>query len=320
MRLVVLGLAAGLAGALSFSVSAQDRATLVFSAGAAGGMWTPMAVATAEVIGKRFPELDVRVEPGSTVVNMEKLRNDQADLGWSLTSVLHDAREGRGSWSGRRTGRPMYVATYYPNVWHLVVPAGSPIRANRDLKGKPVALPARGTTSLTDGWEVVLEANDMSVADLGPKSYGSIGSNVEAFKRRQAMAIGWFTVVPGPFVVDVGATTKLRMIPVSDSELAKIRAVNPGFVRHVVRAGTYTDQGVAEDVATFQTATILVASSRAPADVIYKVTRAIVEGRDRFGAVAPVMKGIAPADMAHDYGLPYHPGAARYYKEIGALK
>jgi len=300
--------------------AAQQKVNLVFSAGPTGGSWTPMAGATAEVVKKKFPELNVQVEPGAALVNMEKIRNDKADLGWSMTNVLSDARTGKGQWAGKQTDRPLLVATYYPNVWQLVVPAASAIKSLKDLKGQPVALPARGNTSLADGWENLLKVNGMSLADLGAKSYGPVSSNAEAVKNRQAMASGWFTVVPGSFVLDLGSTMKVRMIPVSDEEFAALKAINPGFIRHVIKAGVYTEQGITADVQTFQSPTILIASSKTPADAIYKVTKAIVEGRADFVNVSKVMKGVTAADMAKDYGLPFHPGAAKYYKEIGALK
>ena len=312
-------LAAALVTLGAVSAPAQ-KVSLVFSAGPTGGSWTPMAGAVAEVIKKRFPELDVQVEPGAALVNIEKMRIDKADLAWSMTNVLYDAREGKAQWAGKQTDRPLYVANYYPNVWQLVVPADGPIQTVQDLRGKAVSLPARGNTSLADGWENVLRINGMKLDDLGPKSYGPPASNVEAVKNRQALAVGWFTVVPGSFVLDLGSTMRLRMIPVSDAEFARLRQINPGFVRHVIKAGTYKDQGITDDVHTFQSPTILIASSKTPADVIYKVTKAIVESRADFAAVTPVMKGVTAADMAQDFGMPYHPGAARYYKEVGVLK
>ena len=317
--LIALALAAALVAALATPALAQ-KVDLVFSAGPTGGSWTPMAGATAEVIKKRFPELNVQVEPGAALVNMEKMRNDKADLAWSMTNVLSDALTGAGQWAGKKTDRPMYVATYYPNVWQLVVPASSDIKTAKDLKGKPVALPARGNTSLADGWEVVLKVNGMKLDDLGPKSYGPLSSNTEAIKNRQALAAGWFTTIPASFILDLGSTMKLRMLPVSDAEFEKIRQINPGFIRHVVKAGTYSEQGIADDVRTFQSPTILIASSKTPADVIYKVTKAIVENRADFVNVTKAMAGVTPQDMGRDYGLPFHPGSAKYFKEVGVLK
>ena len=305
---------------LAAPATAQQKASLVFSAGPTGGTWTPMAAATADVIKKKFPELDVQVEPGAALVNMEKIRNDKADLGWSMTTVLADARAGTNTWKGKQTDKPLYVANFYPNVWQLVVPQDSDVRKLADLKGKAVALPPRGNTSLAEGWELLLKASGMKLDDLGTKSFGSLSENVELIKNRQAVAMGWFTTVPASFILDVGSSRKLRMVPVSEDIIAKMRQINAGFVRHVVPKATYAAYGIDEDVVTIQAPTILIASSKTSPDVIYKVTKAIVEGRESFANVTAAMKGVTAKDMAQNFGLPYHPGAEKYYKEAGLVK
>lgn len=299
---------------------AQQKVSLVFSAGPTGGTWTPMAAATAEVIKKKYPELDVLVEPGAALVNMEKMRNDKADLGWSMTTVLADARAGANTWKGKQTDKALFVANFYPNVWQLVVPQSSDIRKLGDLKGKAIALPPRGNTSLAEGWELLLKVNGMKLDELGTKSFGSITENAEAIRNRQAVAMGWFTVVPASYMLDLGTSLKLRMIPVSDAELDKLKAVNAGFVRHVISKATYAQYGIDEDVQTFQSPTILIAHAKTPPDVVYKITKAVVEGREDFGRVTAAMKGVTAKDMAQAFGQPVHPGAEKYYREAGLLK
>jgi TRAP transporter TAXI family solute receptor len=318
--LTATALLVGLVLGLLTVAPAQQKVSLVFWAGPTGVTWTPLAAATAEVIKKKYPELDVLVEPGAALVNMEKMRNDKADLGWSMTTVLADARAGANSWKGKQTDKPLFVANYYPNVWQLVVPANSDIRKFTDLKGKAVALPPRGNTSLAEGWELLLKANGMTLNDLGTKSYGSITENAETIRNRQAVAMGWFTVVPASYMLDLGTSLKLRMIPVSDAELEKLRAINPGFVRHVVPKATYAQYGIDEDVQTFQSPTILIAHAKTPADVVYKIAKAVVEGREDFGRVTAAMKGVTAKDMAQSFGQPVHPGAEKYLLEAGLLK
>jgi TRAP-type uncharacterized transport system substrate-binding protein len=65
---------------------------------------------------------------------------------------------------------------------------------------------------------------------------------------------------------------------------------------------------------------VLIASSKTSPDVIYKVTKAIIEGRAEFANVASVMKGITAEEMAQSFDMPYHPGAEKYYREAGLLK
>jgi TRAP transporter TAXI family solute receptor len=279
-----------------------------------------MAAATAEVVKKKYPELDVLVEPGAALVNMEKMRSDKADLGWSMTTVMADARAGTGSWKGKQTDKALFVANYYPNVWQLTVPQSTDIKKVADLKGKPVALPPRGNTSLSEGWDVLMRINGLKLDDLGTKSYGSITENAEAIRNRQAMAMGWFTTVPASFMLDLGTSMKMRMLSLSDADIKKFQEVNAGFVRHVIPKGTYAQYGIEDDVVTVQAPTVLIAHAKTPADVVYKLTKAIVEGREDFARVTAAMKGVTARDMAANHGQPMHPGAEKYYREAGLLK
>ena len=317
LLVAALGSLAILPAAVPAPVDAQSKTSLVFSAGPTGGTWTPMAAATAEVIKRKFPELDVQVEPGAALVNMEKMRNDKADLAWSMTTVLSDARAGANSWKGKQTDKPLFVANYYPNVWQLTTPVSADIRKFADLKGKAVALPPRGNTSLSEGWELLLQAHGMKLDDLGTKSYGSLTENAEAIRNRQAFAMGWFTTVPASFMLDLGTSLKLRMLSVPDDVIEKLRKINPGFIRHVIPKATYAQYGIEEDVVTFQAPTILIAHAKTPADVVYKITKAVVEGREDFGRVTAAMKGVTAKDMAQSFGMAVHPGAEKYFKEAG---
>jgi TRAP transporter TAXI family solute receptor len=132
--------------------------------------------------------------------------------------------------------------------------------------------------------------------------------------------MGWFTTVPASFMLDLGTSMKLRMLSVPDDIIEKLRKINPGFVRHVIPKATYAQYGVDEDVVTIQAATILIVHAKTPADVVYKITKAVVEGREDFGRVTAAMKGVTAKDMSQSFGMPYHPGAEKYYKEAGLLK
>jgi TRAP transporter TAXI family solute receptor len=160
----------------------------------------------------------------------------------------------------------------------------------------------------------------MTLNDLGAKSSGPVSSNAETMKNRQAMANGWFTVVPGSFVLDLGSAMPLRMLSVSDAEFAELKKLNSGFARYTIKADVYKEQGVTADVQTFQSPTVMMAASRTSPDVVYKITKALIEGRDDFGNVVKVMKGISAAEMAQNFDMPYHPGAEKYYREAGLLK
>ena len=95
-RILSVLLALGLCGAAPVAPArAQQKATVVFSAGPTGGTWTPMAAATGEVVRRRFPEVDVQVEPGAALVNMEKIASSKtpAEVVYKITRAIVEGRE-----------------------------------------------------------------------------------------------------------------------------------------------------------------------------------------------------------------------------------
>ena len=291
---------------------------LIFSSGPSGGSWIPLAAATAEVVRSAYPELAIDVEPGGTLVNMEKIMQDKAHLGWTMSTAMAEARARKGRWSAKPVDKIRYVASYFPNVWQMATPADSGIRTVADLKGKAVALPTRAAASLDYGWLPLLQAYGLSVDQLGTKSYGSISENTELLKNRQAVAMGWLTASPASFMLDLVSSQKMRLIPVSEEAIKQVIAMNSGFSRYVIRKGTYT--GIDEDVVTIQASTSLIVGASVSPDVVYKITKGVVENNAKFASVSSAMKAVTPADMAQHYGIPLHPGAERYYREAGLLK
>jgi len=132
--------------------------------------------------------------------------------------------------------------------------------------------------------------------------------------------MAWLTTMPASFIFDLGSARSLLVLGFPDDIIEKVRRKNAGFAKYVIPAGIYAAQGQKEEVVTFQTPTMLIANSRVPEEVIYRIVKACVEGRENFAAVTSAMKGVTPEKMGKDFGLPYHPGAAKYYKEIGLLK
>jgi uncharacterized protein len=64
-------------------------------------------------------------------------------------------------------------------------------------------------------------------------------------------------------------------------------------------------------------ATHIVASCKLPAETVYKMTKAVADNVGSLGAVVKSMGALKAKDMAEDIGVPFHPGAAKFYAEAG---
>lgn len=290
-------------------LAAQTQLKLM--TGPAGGSWQPLGGAIAELVQKEVPGATVTVLPGAGIANVKAIQGGRADLGFGNANSTADGFEGREPFESA-TKDVLNVVTLYDQYFQVVVPVDSGIRTIGDLKGKRLATQPRGNTGefLT---KESLEAYGLTYDDLAKVHHVSYTDAVELIKNRQADAFALITTIPASAVMDLATARPIRMISFSEEALRKLREKNAGLGRLVIPKGTYPGQEV--DAVTLGTYTHIVASAKLPEDVVYKVTKSIVEGRDQLAIVVSAMKGRELKAMALDVGVPLHPGAKRYFDE-----
>jgi TRAP-type uncharacterized transport system substrate-binding protein len=110
----------------------------------------------------------------------------------------------------------------------------------------------------------------------------------------------------------------LRILPIDASAegLARIRKFVPHAQVYQLKAGAVPGAEVMTPIMSYDI--ILVASTNTSEDAVYKAVKAMHGGKAKLTAITPVLRDFEPAKMYSDYsGLPYHPGAIKYYKEAG---
>ena len=94
-----------------------------------------------------------------------------------------------------------------------------------------------------------------------------------------------------------------------------MQKINPAYKLVTIPKGTYPKQD--KDVQVIGYYTHVVAACKLPEDTVYKMTEAIMPNKDDMAAVYKDMGKLTPQVMAQDIGVPFHPGAAKWYKEQG---
>jgi len=107
------------------------------------------------------------------------------------------------------------------------------------------------------------------------------------------------------------------LVPVDDKTMTELRQHNPGYVKATIKAGTYPKQD--KDVPAIAYSTHVVAACDLPEDVVYRMTKIMAAHIKDMAAVVKPIEGLTAKDMAADIGVPFHKGAAKYYKEVGAM-
>jgi TRAP transporter TAXI family solute receptor len=304
-----LALAAAIATALLAAPAAA--AEFKFMTGPQGGSWIPLGGQLKDLWEKAIPGLSVQQSPGAGIANVRGIEEGKTDIGIGNSISTVDAVAGRAPFN-KPHANVCNVATLYPQYYQLVVPTNAGINSVKELKGKGVTTQQKGNTGELITAQL-LQVNGLTYSDV-KASFLSYSDSVNQMKDGHAVAFGLGTTIPAGAVMDVAASRDIKVLDLADS-LEGMRKLNPGYTLVTIPKGTYPKQD--KDVKVIGYATHIVVSCKAPADTVYAMTKTIAQNSTQLAAVVKDIAGLTPKRMAEDIGVPFHPGAAKFYKESG---
>jgi len=299
-----------------FTALAQEKVDLKMMTGPAGGSWIPLGGAIAELIQKNIPGTTVSVAPGGGMANVVGVQEGKADIGFGNSSSSVDGVAGRPPFKGP-TNNVLQLANLYPQYFQMVVLEDSGIKSVADLKGKGICPGPKGHTGELLAQQV-LQIHGLSYKDMSKVNHVSYADAVSLMKDGHAQGYLLGTTIPASSILDLGTTKKVRLLSLPEDKIKELQKINAGYLKRVIPAGTYP--GVNYDAITVGYFTHLVISAKLPEPLVFKITKVLAENVDRLADVVKDMKGVTVKDLALDVGVPFHPGALKYYKEKGAIK
>jgi hypothetical protein len=309
------GIALGTAAmALAFAgpVSAQQ---LKMMTGPQGGSWYPLGGAIQGIIEKAIPGASMQVLPGAGISNIKGVQTGKADLGFGNAVSSVDGVNGKAPFDSKQAN-VCQLATLYFQYFHMVGLADAGIKSVADAKGKALTTQQKGNTG-EQMTRDVLKVYGLDYGKMSKVNHGSYTDSVSQLKDGHAQVFTLITTVPASSVMDLASARDIRVLEVPDAKLKELQKINRGYDKRIIKAGSYPKQD--KDVQTIGTWTHLVASCKLPADTVYKITKALATNVENLGNVVSAVKGLSVKDMAADVGVPYHPGALKYYKEAKVL-
>lgn len=308
---MVLGTAA-MALALAAPVSAQQ---LKMMTGPQGGSWYPLGGAIQGLIEKAIPGASMQVLPGAGISNIKGVQTGKAELGFGNAVSSVDGVNGQAPFDSKQDN-VCQLATLYFQYFHMVGLADAGINTVADAKGKALTTQQKGNTG-EQMTRDVLKVYGLDYGKMSKVNHSSYTDSVSQLKDGHAQVFTLITTVPASSVMDLASARDIRVLEVPDAKLKELQKINRGYDKRIIKAGSYPKQD--KDVQTIGTWTHLVASCKLPEDTVYKITKALATNVENLGNVVSAVKGLTVKDMATDVGVPYHPGALKYYKEAKVL-
>jgi TRAP transporter TAXI family solute receptor len=287
----------------------ERSARLKLAAGPQGGTWYPLAGALKNVIERRVAGLWVQVLPGGGVANVRAVEIGRADVALANSVSTVDAINGLAPFKSPAR-RVCNLATLYPQYFQAVALAASGIESPADFRGRSLATQPKGNTGEAMTLHL-LRAYGMSYDDLSRLNYGNYTDSVALMKDGNAQIFTLGTSIPSGAVMDLASARDIRLVAIPEDALERMRAINAGYQRIVIPAGTYPGQD--RDVGTIGYATHLVARCDLPAEMTHEVLDALYAGLPDLSAIAKAMKHTTTRSMSADIGVPMHPAARSWY-------
>lgn len=286
-------------------------AELRLMTGPQGGVWVPLGGQLKDLWEKALPGTNIQALPGAGIANVRAIEENKAEIGFGNSISTVDGLAGNAPFT-KKHANICNIATLYPQYFQMVVPVNSGINTVKDLKGKAITTQPRGNTGeLITGQ--LLKVHGMSYSDV-KVSFVSYTDSVQQMQDGQASAFSLGTAIPAGSIMDLASSRDIKLLDLS-ADLDGMKKLNPGYTLVTVPKGTYPKQD--KDVKVIGYATHLVASCKLPADQVYAMTKAVAENVPALAATSKALGSLTVQVMAEDVGVPFHPGAAKFYKEKG---
>ena len=318
LKRVGLVLATAAIGVAMAGTAMAQQTNIAIATGGTGGVYYPMGGGMANVLSRYLPGVQATARvTGGSVDNLKLIGSKQSEVGLVMVDAARDALKGEDKFKGN----PVDVRTLmvlYPNRMHVVTVEGKGIEKMSDLKGKRVSTGSPGSATEVMAFRVIEAAGLDRDKDMRRERLG-VAESTNALKDGKVDAYFWVGGLPTAAVTDLGATpgVKLKLIDHSDT-VEKMNAKYGGlYSEGVIPAKTYPGQDQDNKIAVVQN--ILVTNASMPDQTAYDIVKTLFEKRDEVALSHGEAKAIVlDTQNNKNTTIPWHPGAEKYFKEIGA--
>ncbi|HVE54934.1 MAG TPA: TAXI family TRAP transporter solute-binding subunit, partial [Ramlibacter sp.] len=287
--------------------------------GGTAGTYYPVGGMIANAVSQPGKIVATAQASNGSLANVTAIGGGSMEAGLTQSDVATWAYTGTGAFEGKPKVTDLrMIANLYPESIHLVVKKGSGIKTVADLKGKRVALDEPGSGTLINA-RMVLAAWGVKETDIKPEY---IKPNQAGDKLKDGSLDAFFFVggAPAGAIAELASGgTGIELVPIAGAQAEALMKSSPWFAVDTIATGTY------KDVAQVQTLAVgaqLVTSAKVDAETVYQITKALYSDATQKSLQAGHAKGkfITRENAVQGVGIPYHPGAERFYKEAGLIK
>lgn len=246
--------------------------------------------------------------------NIRMLQNGTVQFGVAMSDVEEAAFKGEREFEGSPVNI-RHVMGGYTTVIHMFVAEDSGINSIADLKGKKLAV-SKGAMAQYY-MPILLEAYGLTTDDvtITETALQDICDAVNDGNADFGVHITPYTSSP---IADLAATKGIKLLSVDQEHIDKITSEYPYFYAYTIPGGVYTR--VDQDVVSIATRNNLVCAADVDDEIVYNVVKCIIEHQEDLADIYPQAVEFNTANAIKGALIDIHPGAVKYYQEIGIME
>jgi TRAP transporter TAXI family solute receptor len=302
------------------AVNAQEFITI--GTGSVTGVYYPTGGAICKLVNKDRKEHNIRCSvesTGGSIYNVNTIRSGELDFGIVQSDWQYHGYNGTSEFAEQGPFNKLRAMfSLHTEPFNIIARTDAGINGVADLAGKRVNIGNPGSGDRAT-MQVVMDAFGWTNDSF------TLASELKGSERSQALcdnkidAFIYMVGHPNGSIKEATTSCDAKLVSATGEQIDKIVAGNPYYAYSTVPAGMY--RGTDQDVNSFGVAATLVTTSDVSDEVAYNVAKAVFENFETFTRLHPAFANLKKEDMVKaGLSIPLHPGAAKYYKEIGLLK
>ena len=294
----------------------EQGVRLSMATGGTGGTYYPFGGVMASVINNNT-DINVTVNAsGASADNIRQIAAGDAHVAIVQNDVMSYAFNGTEIWSASEPVKSMAtLMSLYPETVHVIVTEESGIYSIEDLAGKRVSIGDVGSGVEANARQVLaahgLGTDDINVFNLG------FSPSADAMRDRQLDAFFVTSAAPNTAVMDLAQARDLRVLNITNEKIDQLMNTHPYYVRVTLTQSDYTF--LTEAINTVAVQATLIATADMDEQVAYDIVKALIENQPDILAGHARGAYISAENAVQSISVDFHPGARRYFEEIGAL-
>ena len=311
-----IAVVASVLGALLAFTGCNDKKNYILATGGTSGTYYPFGGAIANIWNTKIANMNVTAQAtGASAENLRLISRGDAEFATVQNDVMDYAYRGSDMFAGQKLPNLASIGTLYPEVVQIAASKTSGIKSIADLVGKRVSVGDAGS-GVEFNAKQILEGYGITFDDI-KKNNLSFKESAEGLQNGTLDACFVTAGVPNAALQELAFTAGLILIPVDGAEADSICKKYSFYTKTTIPAGTY--KGTDVDTEALAIKATLAVSESLDEETVYQMTKALFDNLEELGAAHAKGKEVTVKAAVTGISVPFHPGAMRYFKEVGAL-